>query len=209
MARIKEFDEEKVLDLATQCFWMQGYEGTSLRDLIKTTGLAGASIYNAFGDKRALYEKSLDRYVARHVVDRMRRCQKLPPREAIDAFFAEIVSRSLNDPQHKGCMLINAALDDAPHDRNFRKVVSNALLGIEQFFYGCVVSGQADGTISRLEPAEDLARNLLGVLISVRVLARVRPEKTLMEGIVALSLALLDEPKGRASRVRNGRKTLK
>ena len=53
MARPREFDERAVLDAAVQCFWGGGYEGTSLRELIDRTGLTGASIYNAFGDKRA------------------------------------------------------------------------------------------------------------------------------------------------------------
>src|SRR5689334_1109973 len=101
MARPREFDENDVLDAAAQCFWARGYEGTSLRGLIESTGLTGASLYNAFGNKRSLYQRALDRYVEGSIADRIRRCQDLPPREAIGAFFAEIVRRSLNDPDHK------------------------------------------------------------------------------------------------------------
>ncbi|MBR0641218.1 TetR/AcrR family transcriptional regulator [Roseomonas hellenica] len=35
-----------------------------MRDLIERTGITGASLYNAFGDKRALYQRALDHYVA-------------------------------------------------------------------------------------------------------------------------------------------------
>ena len=38
-----------------QCFWAQGYEATSIKDLIERTGLTAASLYNAYGDKRAMY----------------------------------------------------------------------------------------------------------------------------------------------------------
>jgi len=192
MARPREFDEEAVLDAAVQCFWAHGYEATSVRDLIEKTGITGASLYNAFGDKRALYQRALDHYVEDSVVDRIRRCEALAPREAIGAFFAEIVRRSLDDHQHKGCMLVNAALDVAPNDPGFQRIVAAVLIRVEQFFLGRIEAGQVDRTITRSLAAKTLARHLLGVLMGVRVLARVRPERALLEGVVSGALALLD-----------------
>jgi TetR/AcrR family transcriptional repressor of nem operon len=191
MARPREFDEGAVMDAAVLCFWKQGYEATSVRDLVAQTGITAASLYNAFGDKRALYQKTLDHYVEASVADRVRRCEALPPRQAIEAFFEDIVKRSLNDRDRKGCMLVNAALDVAPHDPAFRKVVAKVLIGIEAFFLACVRAGQADGSVTRSLPAETLSQNLLGVLMGIRVLARVRPERALLEGVVAPALALL------------------
>ena len=192
MARPREFDEEAVLDAAVNCFWAQGYEATSVRDLVQKTGITGASLYNAFGDKRALYRKALDHYIEGSIADRMRRCEKLAPREAISAFLAEIVKRSLEDRQRKGCMLVNAALDVAPHDPEFRQAVADVLVRIERFFFKCVKAGQADGTIRRSLSADNLARHLLGVLMGIRILARVRPERTLLEGVASTALVLLD-----------------
>ncbi len=192
MARPREFDEESVLDAAVQCFWEHGYEATSVRDLIEKTGITGASLYNAFGDKRALYQRALDHYVEDSVVDRIRRCEALAPREAIGAFFDEIVRRSLDDRQHKGCMLVNAALDVAPNDPGFQRIVAAVLIRVEQFFLGRIEAGQADRTITRSLAAKTLARHLLGVLMGVRVLARVRPERALLDGVVSGALALLD-----------------
>ncbi len=192
MARPREFDEETALEAAMECFWSRGYEATTFRDLIEKTGLTGASLCNAFGDKRALYGRVFDRYVEASVADRIRRCEALPPREAIGAFFSEIIKRSLADSERKGCMLVNAALDVAPHDEQFREVVTGALGRIEAFFNACIARGQADGTITAMMPAFVLAKNLLGVLIGVRVLARVRPERQVLEGVVAPVLLLLD-----------------
>jgi TetR/AcrR family transcriptional repressor of nem operon len=201
MARPREFDEAVVLDAAVECFWSRGYEATSVRELIETTGLTGASLYNAFGDKRALFRTALDHYVAGSIAERIRRCEALPPREAIRAFFDDILSRSLSDRRHKGCMLVNSALEVAPHDAEFRKIIASALNRIERFFLDCIVAGQADGTIACTMPAHSLARHFLGVLMGVRVLARVRPEQALLEGVVAPALALLDDA-GRAPATR-------
>lgn len=199
MARPREFDEGAVLDAAVLCFWMQGYEATSFKNLVESTGITAASLYNAFGDKRAIYQKALDHYVEGSIADRIRRCEELPPRDAIGAFFEEILKRSLGDRERKGCMLVNAALDVAPHDPEFRKVVVEVLSRIEAFFLKCAEGGQADGTITRSLPADTLARHLLGVLMGIRVLARVRPERALLESIVAPSLALL-RPEATAAR---------
>ena len=62
MARPREFNEDAALDAAMHCFWAKGYQATSVRDLEAETGLTTPSLYNAFGDKRALFRRALERY---------------------------------------------------------------------------------------------------------------------------------------------------
>jgi TetR/AcrR family transcriptional repressor of nem operon len=192
MARPREFDETAVLESAIQCFWSHGYEATSVRDLAEKMGITGASLYNAFGDKRALYRRALDHYVEQGFGNRAELEKRLPPREAIAAFFAEVIEWSLADRQRKGCMLVNSALEVAPHDPEFRRVVADVLVRVEAFFRRCVAAGQQAGTISTAQPAEDLARLLLGIHLGIRVLARARPERALLEGLLRPAFALLD-----------------
>ena len=59
MARPREFDEDAVLDAAAHQFWIYGYKATSVRDLARGMGITGASLFNAFGDKRSLFERAL------------------------------------------------------------------------------------------------------------------------------------------------------
>jgi len=63
---------------------------------------------------------------------------------------------------------------------------------VESFFLRCVTLGQRDDTIPKAQSAEDLARLLLNVLLGIRVLARVRPDRKLLEGLVRPVFALLD-----------------
>jgi TetR/AcrR family transcriptional repressor of nem operon len=194
MARPREFDEEAVLDAAVQCFWAQGYESTSVKDLMKSTGLTAASLYNAYGDKRAMFRIALDHYIERSIGVRVQRCEVLPPRDAIRSFFDDILRRSLTDREHKGCMVVNSALELAPHDAELREIIAEALKRIESFFLASVKKGQADGTVGSSRAAAGLARHLLGVLMGVRVLARVRPERPLLEGVINTALLSLDGP---------------
>ena len=194
MGRPREFDEATALDAAIQQFWMRGYEATSVRDLADEMGITGASLYNAFGDKRTLYERSLNRYLDQTFRERIRRLELgLPPRDAIVAFLQEIIKRSLNDNKRLGCLLVNSALEATPHDREHQQIVATFLNEVELFFLRCVTSGQRDETISKAQTAEDLARLLLGVLLGIRVLARARPDRKLLEGLVKPVFAALDD----------------
>ncbi|MDE2509836.1 MAG: helix-turn-helix transcriptional regulator, partial [Elusimicrobia bacterium] len=55
MGRPRSFDADVVLDQAVEAFRVRGFDGTSVEDLEKATGLRRASLYGAYGDKRALY----------------------------------------------------------------------------------------------------------------------------------------------------------
>jgi TetR/AcrR family transcriptional repressor of nem operon len=89
---------------------------------------------------------------------------------------------------------VNSALEMAPHDPEFRETIARALKQIESFFLACVKKGQTDGTITSSQPAVGLAQHLLGVLMGVRVLARVRPERALLDGAIRTALTCLDGP---------------
>ena len=55
MGRNKEFEEEAVLQKAMELFWKQGYEKTSMSDLVEHMGIHRKSLYDTFGDKHSLY----------------------------------------------------------------------------------------------------------------------------------------------------------
>src|ERR1700753_4416858 len=61
--RPREFDMDEALDQAIRVFCEQGYNATSIGDLIDAMGLASGSIYKAFRDKRAVFLAALDRHV--------------------------------------------------------------------------------------------------------------------------------------------------
>jgi TetR/AcrR family transcriptional repressor of nem operon len=191
MARPREFDETAVLEAAMNCFWAQGFGQTSVRDLAERMGITGASLYNAFGDKRSLYRQAFVHYLAQSVRERIARLEKMPPATAVRAFFEEVIERSVDDEQHRGCLLVNAALELAPYDPEFQDLVAEELIFIEAFFRRCIETGQKDGSIADAYPADELAKLLLSVLLGIRVLARARPQRDVVEGAARAVLALL------------------
>ncbi len=196
MARQKEFDEEIALDAAMDCFWSRGYEATSVRDLAERMGIGSASLYNAFGGKRAIFAHALERYANRSTRERIARLEAARrPKEAIRAFLAEVVERSLKDADRKGCLLVNSALDVAPHDAELGRVITGYLDEIRAFFLRNIEAARTAGETPRGVDAEALSVHLLGVLMGMRVLARTGARRRTLENVVKPALDLLERPR--------------
>jgi TetR/AcrR family transcriptional repressor of nem operon len=193
MARPRQFKETAVLDAAVEHFWLFGYQAASIRELAASMGINGASLYNAFGDKRALFRIVLARYVEINIESPMRRVEEeFSSRKAIEGFFRDIVGYSLRDKDQKGCLLVNSALELDPEDAELKEVIKDVLVEIEAFFKRAVVAGQQSGEIPQTQRAADVARFLLSAILGIRVLARVRPERALLDGIVRAAMSSLE-----------------
>ncbi|MGL6102693.1 MAG: TetR/AcrR family transcriptional regulator, partial [Exiguobacterium acetylicum] len=92
MARSKEFDEQVVLRKAMDVFWAQGYEKTSMQDLVDRMGIHRRSIYDTFGDKHSLFVAALAEY-ERFITNEMERIIDRSPsvKQAIQDVFLFIL----------------------------------------------------------------------------------------------------------------------
>lgn len=193
MARPRTFDEADALDAAIDCFWRRGYGATSVRDLGDEMGLGSASLYNAFLDKRTLFLRALDRYLDSTMRERIVRLERTrAPKDAVKAFIDEIVERSVNDPERRGCMLINAAAEFGARDPDLREEIAVRLDELQGFFRRMITRAREEGSIPNDRDPAELSRLMLGVVVAIRVLARVRPQRALLKGIAKPALALLD-----------------
>lgn len=195
MARPRSFNEDKVLDAAIDCFWRKGLKSASIRDLADEMGIAGPSLYNAYGCKQSLFARALERYADTGMRVRIARLEKdFPPKEALFAFFSETIDQALEAPDSRGCLLINTAMEVSPQDNELRQAVGVYLKEIQAFFCRTLKAGQTDSTISRRLSAEAFSRMLLALLLGIRVLARTQPSRDMLESAVAPALESLNAP---------------
>ena len=139
------------------------------------------------------FVQALERYLDHSTRARIKRLEdSWAPKQAVRRFIEEIIERSVDDRERRGCFLINSALEVAPHDKKLGKLIADRLAEIEGFFHRSIKAAQLDGTIPEERVAIDIARLLLGVLLGIRVLARSKPERALLEGVAQPALALLD-----------------
>ncbi|WP_208603608.1 TetR/AcrR family transcriptional regulator [Rhizobium multihospitium] len=76
--RPREFDPDDAFLQVRICFSRRGYAATSIDDLSDATGLARPSLYRAFGDKRAMFLRALDREYE-ELTDRLERAKLVGP----------------------------------------------------------------------------------------------------------------------------------
>jgi TetR/AcrR family transcriptional regulator, transcriptional repressor for nem operon len=172
MARSRKFGEEAALEAAINRIWECNQETTPFRSLMAQSSVDDRDRRHTFGNKRMPFGKLLERYAQRFASARIARLEAaLRPKEAVRAFVTETIEHSLDHKNRRGCMLVNLALELAPHDPEIGEAVANCLDDIQAFFFRAIAAAQADGSAPTERDAGDLARLLLGVLLGIHVLA--------------------------------------
>ncbi len=195
MSRTRALSDDTVLERAIGVFWQNGYAGTSLRDLTQATGLSSAALYHRFNDKDGLFVEALRRYADEGLVERLARLSASgDPLGAICRFLDELIAMSLADPHHRGCLLVNTALDGAAMSDAARALVRARLGEVERFFAERLEHAVASGD---LDPRADIAANataLLGTVFAIRVMARLDPDPKRLRALADHAIASLPRP---------------
>jgi TetR/AcrR family transcriptional repressor of nem operon len=149
VGRPREFDEEQVLDAAMKAFWANGYEATSLADLVSVTGLHKGSLYQAFGDKHTLFVQTLNRYLqnVRHYKTEILR-NAASPLGGIRAVLNGFIDMSEDDADcPQGCMAVKSLVEMAPHDAEVQSIMANHKNVMRTEFESRLAQAQADGDL--------------------------------------------------------------
>ena len=173
-------------------FWTRGYEATSINDLVEATGIHRGSLYAAYEDKRTLFIHALKHYDNEYRRDFLNKiASENRPRDAIVEVFRQVVATAGAGKNRRGCLLVNTALELAPHDREIGRFIKQSLRAVETFFQQRIEAAQQDGSVTSAISAKQTASALLGLLLGLRVLSRSCPDETTMNAIVDQAEQLL------------------
>lgn len=183
MARHKEFDKDEVLQKAILVFWHQGYDATSVRDLIQAMGISTSSLYETFGDKRAVYIQALQAYCQHEQIQfKDMLAQAETPQIALKTAL-------LDSHQHmshgmKGLFSINSTVELGTRDPEITALLWDHYLVIWGFFREALVRYQTSGTLASTYNPGDLAHSLLTILYGYASIMRVKPDYPGTESIL-------------------------
>jgi TetR/AcrR family transcriptional repressor of nem operon len=176
MPRQKEFDPEKALEDAMLLFRDQGYDATSVQDLVDRTGINRFSLYATFKSKHDLFVAALEAYynqVAIPFFDRLATSNE--GLAIIEEILLELVSRIECGVSSNGCLICNsiAELGARPGPgtvRVFRKYFNR----LETNFHAAILRAKQLGEVPENVDAEGHAKRLVtyatGLLIVAKVL---------------------------------------
>lgn len=193
MARPKSFNQQEVLDKALHLFWEQGYNATSVQDLVDHLGINRASIYDTWGDKRGLYLETLKAYRkkgASNFLERLRSNQS--SKDIIRNFLKDVTVQVIDDTCNKGCFLSNSASELANSDKAVFELFSDNNANMEAVLTELVKEGQASGTITKKDAPDALARFILNTAMGLRIMSKGRKSEKALTEVVNVALSVLD-----------------
>ena len=190
MARSKEFNEEEALDKAMEIFWKQGYEKTSIQDLVDQMGIHRRSLYDTFGDKHSLFVQILERYeslIAAQIRNQI--TEEMTTVESIRKIFELAIHSDNASP--KGCLMVNTAVELSLLDNEISQRIKSAFKQTENLIANLLIRGQARGEVASSFDINELARYIHNALIGVRVLVKMTADPKEFDSTIDMTLSIL------------------
>lgn len=192
MGRPIQFDPDQALKSAMSLFWRKGYEATSLQDLLQATGLSKSSLYQTFGSKHALFERSVDRY-RRDLVSEMREMltQARSGRTFIDQALLGVAGETRGRNARRGCLVMNTASEFAQRDPDIAKLVKQGTRAFAEVFEAAIVQAQKEGDIPPETDAKLVAKYLVSSLSGLKTMVKAGASPGEVEAIAKVALRAL------------------
>ena len=191
MARPREFDMDEALDAAMSTFWTQGYEATSMTDLMEATGLHKGSLYKAFDDKHDLFMKSLSRYLDNHwETMQVILGEARSPLDGVRAWLQGVAFLCCDQQVQRGCLALNTAIELGPHDKQVSALLQGHHARVSSLLTETIERGQLIGEIRSDLTGEQVAKALFvfsaGLLGASKVLSDTIDTAEMLESALAM-----------------------
>jgi AcrR family transcriptional regulator len=126
MARLREFDEDEVLESALHVFWEHGYEGASLAALLAAMGMTKSSLYKAFGSKEELFRLATARYHEKYLAFKTAALAEPTSRAIVERLLNGMLDLHFGKHTPRGCMELNSSVACSEESESLRlEVVRN------------------------------------------------------------------------------------
>lgn len=169
IGRPLEFDPNQAIDAAMQLFWRNGYESSSLQQLITTMRLSKSSFYQAFKSKHNLFQNCVKHYETTLIDDLNDQLESADNGvDFIKTLFHSVTEQCIDAESRKGCLLMNTVSEFAQDDPIIAELVRNSLERFYEVLLKAVRQGQQEGLINTNKEAQILARYLVSSMSGIK-----------------------------------------
>lgn len=173
IGRPKAFDKDRALLAAMRTFWAQGYEGTSIQDLVSATGVNKPSLYATFGCKEEIFRQAVELYDR---VEGRATSQSLSAartaREAVETMLRSNARAYAVNEGPRGCMIVLSSLLGAPENESVRAFLAANRGDGESMLRKRLSQGIAEGDLAPSADVRQLAAFYTTVLEGLSIQAR-------------------------------------
>ncbi len=172
-------------------FWAKGYEGASIAELVAAMGIGRQSLYDTFGDKRALYLRALRHYGERAIAPTLETLAG--PGEPIDRIRAVFDRWATQQacPDCKGCFMAGALAQLDRQDADAAELVDEMQARLTGAFREAIAQAQSSGQITDSADAGDIAAMLVAVGHGLALAGRAPSNASFVPAGVRATLGLL------------------
>ena len=186
--RPRAFDVDKALEKAMRLFWRKGYEGTSLSDLTKAMDINRPSLYAAFGNKKALFRKALDRYTDGPAAYVREALEQPSARAVVERLLRGAVDLQTDPRTPLGCLMVQGALSCGkagdPVRRELIERRTEGEVSLRRRFQRAI----AEGDLPADANATDLARYVATVVHGMAVQAATGASRSELRRVIQTAL---------------------
>jgi AcrR family transcriptional regulator len=169
MVGVRQFDEHEMIATALDVFWRKGLHDATMQDLADATGVQRGSLYNAYGDKEAIFLRAFDRYAAQFLETAGNALAQGDAAARMQNFFDVIIVNMTSGSPPRGCLTTRTALDSAISGTAVRQRVQGLLSRLEQLVSKAI--GSAPGRQLTID-ANRLARVVVTFTRGLAVMER-------------------------------------
>ncbi|MBF2709543.1 TetR/AcrR family transcriptional regulator [Flavobacterium soyangense] len=193
MARNREFNTEEVLDKAVELFWHKGYNGVSTQEMIDDFGISKSSMYGAFGDKKQWFIAALTRYQKRAIMEVQSSFQEYDNvKDMIQKILESTAENAMSDKNHKGCFIVNSAIELAPHDIQVATILRNHRDMLETILVEAITKGIEKKEFSKDKDPKVLSRLLCCTISGIEADSKFIEQTSYFESCIKTIMKVLD-----------------
>lgn len=191
--RPKIFDEQEVIEKATEVFWLKGYEAASATELLLAMDIGKGSFYLAFKEgKKELYARSLEQF-SNKALEQFKR--DLMNADNPIGFLKEFFLTLADLPMARktgGCYFGNAIVEMSNIDDQTREKASLLLSKLEENFEHIIRNAQQNHLLKNNASPDVLARHLINLWNGIHITQRMYPADPKTKEMIELNLQILN-----------------
>ena len=179
--RPRNFDEGEALERATQVFWLKGYDGVTIDDLVTGMGVGRPSLYFFFGDKRTLFLRVLKAYAESKSALAAQALLSPPAlRDSLAGFLRHTVESATEKGSAPGCLLgcVAPLVNDAEVRQFLQKAGAAATALVERRLRDGIKAGEIPSDFPVAARASQVMDFTRGLAMRARIGT---PRKTLLK----------------------------
>jgi TetR/AcrR family transcriptional repressor of nem operon len=194
MARSKQFDERQALVSAMLVFWEKGYEGTSINDLEQAMGLKRTSIYNAFGNKSAIFERVMSCY-KESVMSALFTAMDAAPgiKEGVRRLLNGALDIHFDEENPGGCLVVLSLMESSQHDEQSLASMQQTIQDLKTALQARLNKAKKSGELSKGLDAGSTATTIATTMAGMMVMGKANFTRASLKKTVNQVVSLLDQ----------------